>query len=153
MVTCLIADCERPVAHRGWCNGHYIKWQRYGDPLVSKRPRYGTKRRVRPDGYVDLWDPAHALARSDGYVFEHRKVAWEAGILTDPSDEVHHVNHDRTDNRPENLEAKSGGAHARDHAESAGQVTNQYGTFPVKPRGSRSSDIYPSQRRRSTVYG
>ena len=84
------------------------------------RPHYGTYRRVRTDGYVDLWDPEHPLARSDGYVFEHRKVAWDAGVLTDPSMQVHHKNHDKEDNRPENLEACGISAHAKKHAKFSG---------------------------------
>lgn len=32
---CSIEGCDKPVhvALRGWCNAHYIRWQRYGDPL------------------------------------------------------------------------------------------------------------------------
>lgn len=112
---------------------------------TDPRPTYGQKRRPRPDGYIDLYRPGHPLARIDGYVFEHRAVAWEHGILTDPEMEVHHVDHDRANNDPANLVAKWGSDHAREHAESAGQATNQFGTFPVKPRGQRGSDLYPSQ--------
>lgn len=111
---------------------------------TDPRPHYGTKRRIR-DGYVDLWDPGHPLARSDGYVAEHRAVAWEAGILTDAANEVHHKDHDRQNNDPANLVEKAGSDHARDHAEERGMVTNQHGTFAVKPRGQRDSDFYPSQ--------
>jgi hypothetical protein len=112
---------------------------------TDPRPNYGSKRRVHVSGYIDLYRPGHPLAKSDGYVFEHRLVAWEAGILTDPAQHVHHVNHDKQDNRPENLEAKDPGEHVRDHAEEAGMVRNQWGLFPVKPRGQRGSDLFPSQ--------
>lgn len=112
---------------------------------TDPRPNYGSKRRVRPDGYIDLYRPGHPLARSDGYVFEHRAVAWERGILTNPLMEVHHRNENRGDNSPGNLVAKWGDKHARDHAEERGEVTNQFGTFLVKPRGQRGSDLYPSQ--------
>ena len=55
-------------------------------------------------------------------MFEHRKVAWDAGVLVDPSLEVHHPNHNRSDNRPENLDALDGSAHALMHAEEDGFV-------------------------------
>lgn len=112
---------------------------------TDSRPHYGTKRRVRPDGYIDLWWPDHPLSRKDGYIFEHRAVAWEHGILTDPSNEVHHRDLDHGNNAPENLTEKDGSSHALDHAEERGEVTNQYGTHRVKPRGQRSSDLFPSQ--------
>ena len=31
--TCAVAECTKPVWTRGWCNAHYIRWQRHGDPL------------------------------------------------------------------------------------------------------------------------
>lgn len=34
---CAIPGCSKPVASRGWCNPHYQRWYRYGDPLVQKR--------------------------------------------------------------------------------------------------------------------
>lgn len=30
---CSIADCERKVVARGWCNRHYLRWSNHGDPL------------------------------------------------------------------------------------------------------------------------
>jgi hypothetical protein len=31
--TCQIEGCEQPSDRRGWCNRHYIRWRRHGDPL------------------------------------------------------------------------------------------------------------------------
>lgn len=36
---CSIPDCGKPVRARGWCNGHWIRWSRYGDPLAGQHPR------------------------------------------------------------------------------------------------------------------
>lgn len=38
--TCSIKDCELPIRnHRqGWCNKHYLRWRRHGDPLAGGPP-------------------------------------------------------------------------------------------------------------------
>ncbi len=33
---CLVTNCQKPVAHRGWCSAHYHRWLRYGDPLAGR---------------------------------------------------------------------------------------------------------------------
>lgn len=35
MIHCSIENCSKPVASRGWCRMHYVRWQRHGDPLKS----------------------------------------------------------------------------------------------------------------------
>lgn len=32
---CDVATCTRPAETRGWCNGHYDRWRRYGDVRAS----------------------------------------------------------------------------------------------------------------------
>lgn len=34
---CTIEGCDRPVIAKGWCSGHYHRWQRYGDPEAELR--------------------------------------------------------------------------------------------------------------------
>jgi len=73
------------------------------------------KRRVHSAGYIDLFRPDHPLARSDGYVFEHRFVAYEAGWDLSAGWQIHHKNKVRHDNRLENLELVRIDDHARLH--------------------------------------
>lgn len=30
---CAVSGCDKPVRNRGWCNSHYLRWRRHGDPL------------------------------------------------------------------------------------------------------------------------
>ena len=36
--TCAIAGCWHLVAGRTWCNKHYQRWQKWGDPLRTLNP-------------------------------------------------------------------------------------------------------------------
>lgn len=37
--TCSVDGCESPLECRGWCNKHYLRWRKYGDPLkLRERP-------------------------------------------------------------------------------------------------------------------
>lgn len=36
---CSIGGCGRPVHGLGWCEAHYLRWYRFGDPVeVPPRP-------------------------------------------------------------------------------------------------------------------
>lgn len=38
-VTCSVATCNRPTVARGWCDMHYRRWRRDGDPLREAKIR------------------------------------------------------------------------------------------------------------------
>ncbi len=72
-------------------------------------------RTVDADGYVLVWVPGHHRARKN-YVYEHIIVAEKMlGREINWPEQVHHINEDRADNRPENLRVLSPGQHHREH--------------------------------------
>ena len=35
---CSVPDCDKAAITRGWCQAHYRRWQRHGDPLAGRTP-------------------------------------------------------------------------------------------------------------------
>lgn len=70
-------------------------------------------RSIASNGYVLIRvGKAHHLADSRGYAYEHQLVAEEKiGRRLRPGEIPHHINGDKTDNRPENIEVMPSRAH------------------------------------------
>lgn len=80
----------------------------------------GEGRYVNNLGYVLLRMPDHPQAHK-GYVLEHRWVMEQKlGRPLLSSEPVHHRNHDRTDNRPENLQLLDRHEHGKQHGRPKG---------------------------------
>lgn len=74
-------------------------------------------RAIRPDGYIWIRMPDHPDAHVGGTIAEHRLVAEKiVGRRLHPNEDVHHLNGDRADNRPENLRIMTHAEHTRLHA-------------------------------------
>lgn len=75
-------------------------------------PNWTGGRKIDVGGYVWLYSPEHPYATKQGYVKEHRLVMeHKLGRYLLPSEEVHHHNGIRSDNREENLEVLNGSNH------------------------------------------
>lgn len=133
---CAIDGCERPRKSRGWCHKHYNHWYVYGDPVASKNAQKGSGH-INTKGYKIVWAPDHPNAAQAGTMPEHRFVM--SGLLGRPlldTEEVHHKNGDRLDNRPENLELWSTkqpyGQRVADKITWANEIIATYGNDPMK---------------------
>lgn len=129
--TCSEVDCDRPIHCRGVCARHYRRLhyvererERRGAQPKPKLP-IGTTR-TNAGGYVIV-----KIGPGRAWKLQHRLVM--EGVLGRPLDvdeTVHHINGDKTDNRPENLELWSsrhpGGQRSVDLVEFAHQILERY---------------------------
>lgn len=80
----------------------------------SKRLKGPGAKHKRADGYIAVYYPTHPDCKAQGFILEHRLVAEQKyGRRILKSEQVHHLNHIRDDNRPENLEVISPSDHSR----------------------------------------
>lgn len=82
---CSIENCDNKIVARGWCNKHYTRWLRHGDPLLTYKfsdPKEAFSAKTVWQGSCLIWT---GPKNSEGYgtiadggkrVYVHR-YAWE----------------------------------------------------------------------------
>lgn len=94
----------------------------------SGKPYLLGRRTTTTNGYVML----RVGPGRKGSVYEHRHVWEQAHGAIPPGHHVHHKNHDKADNRLENLELIDGSAHVSHH------VSERHKSGNLNNRGARS---------------
>lgn len=95
---CDVDDCPFKHHANGYCRTHYARIERHGSPQAERPIRHEGQPFLRPDGYVDI--------RKNGVVKRQHRLVMEEhlGRPLLRSENVHHRNGVRNDNRIENLE-------------------------------------------------
>lgn len=101
----------------------YMNWKRKNPNRVAYNGR------VFISGYYYLYMPNHPKAIKQGrYIAEHRYVLEQKiGRLLKDNEIAHHINENKTDNRPENLELLTLNEHNKKHANE--RKRTKYGKF------------------------
>ena len=100
MKKCSVQGCERKYTCKGFCNTHYYYWRRHGVPFTKRSleqvAKYG-KGYINGDGY-------RMVQRNGKKIREHRWIMEQhLGRKLKTTEHIHHINHDKLDNRIENL--------------------------------------------------
>lgn len=134
--TCTLEGCGAKHRSRGYCQRHYMRWWKTGDPgPVGSTRRTAPERTVTRGGYVLARSTGHPRADKAGMVLEHILVM-EAVLQRPlyPGENVHHRNGVRGDNRPGNLElwvtSQPRGQRPADLVAWAHEVLQRYGEAP-----------------------
>lgn len=94
MEICSIPGCGKTERSFGWCDMHYMRWHRNGDPLKTKRSPPG-------NGFTDK--DGYKRAFRTGKLEHHVIVERVLGREIRYPEEIHHVDGNRDNNAPTNL--------------------------------------------------
>ncbi len=84
------------------------------EPLIN----HGSNKSLTVYGYMRVYKPGHPMADRNGWMLEHRFVAYENGLLVGRDDRrhVHHKDHNKLNNHISNLEVLTSEEHLETHA-------------------------------------
>ena len=98
MKKCSASGCDRNSRARGFCEMHYMRVMKYGDPFGGRpKARKDGDGTLLPSGYMNLSVNGktvrmhrHVVEKTIGHKLPRKAV-------------IHHIDNDRTNNKPSNL--------------------------------------------------
>lgn len=95
--------CDSNAIARGFCQKHYYRFMKFGDPNIISRALNGSNI-ISSNGAIYIHMPEHPNARGDGKVGQHYVIMSEnLGRPLYKNEYIIHLNGDHADNRLENL--------------------------------------------------
>ncbi len=99
---------------------------------------------VKKGEYLYAVVPGHPRATSRNYVLHHRVVMENhLGRLLEPDEVVHHINHDKHDNRIENLEVMTHVEHSLHHVKRGRTMVDLICAFCSKEFKREKAQVKP----------
>ena len=114
---CKVPGCDRPWRVKGYCQMHYERWKRYGDPLVTKRLSVGERFFSRIDKIPSgcwVWTGSimqcgYGRMKVDNKTVLAHRLAYELMVGPIPEGlEIDHLCRNRACVNPEHLEPVTG---------------------------------------------
>lgn len=116
--TCSVDGCTDPVYRRVWCNAHYLRWRRHGDPMAGGKRRlvadvalltrfsWGTRYRGSPCMvFASTNSNGYGVVGVDGRTVRAHRALYERWFGSIPSGlELDHLCRNRACINPAHLE-------------------------------------------------
>lgn len=116
---CSIEDCDntvQPKGAKGMCGLHYMRFKRYGDPLfVTSVEDWREKCREAQIRAREGFAAPNTYRKYYGKHAHRRTAEDKIGRALLPGECVHHIDGDKHNNHPDNLEVLSRADHLRVH--------------------------------------
>jgi hypothetical protein len=92
------------LSHTPWNKGKKLNYSFWKGKFGKNHPTWKGGRFRHTEGYILIYSPHHPFRNKQGYVFEHRlAMEKKLGRYLKPTEQLHHINHLRDDNRIQNL--------------------------------------------------
>lgn len=104
------------MTFKGFYHSEESKYKIRQSHLGKKHPNWKGGRKTNSKGYIQILMPDHHLSDPKGYVYEHRLIIEKKlGRYLMNNEIVHHIDHDRQNNREDNLQVMTRGQHTSLH--------------------------------------
>lgn len=131
---CIADGCDKKPVAKCRCSAHYNLFAKYGDHNIAKFKWHANGKNQWHEcstGYIWRYAPGDPNATVNKYVYQHRSVMSDVlGRPLKKNENVHHLNGNRKDNRPENLElwvkSQPAGQRAADLVQWAEEILRDY---------------------------